>query len=250
MQKVAGERYVYRFACDPDALFTMAFPDNRIPILKSDSAGSQCDVGGKQCSGGGHQPNFYRSDDHQQQSTYPGEHGAKQSYHSNGCHRNGFRADDAAFDGDNRLLTTRTDTSCCALANASNNVYDVPSSCWNSPSSSSTSSSSTVQQQQCHNQNVDGSSSPLQVCHDRSGSPAPDRILQSSTDMANSGGAAGHSESWAINHHPHHHHRQHQQHQQMNDVEDVVRLNDLTYPSHNSTSTAVGTSYTAAGIVY
>jgi len=36
MQKVAGERYVYRFACDPDALFTMAFPDNRIPVLKSD----------------------------------------------------------------------------------------------------------------------------------------------------------------------------------------------------------------------
>jgi len=38
MQKVAGERYVYRFACDPDALFTMAFPDNRIPVLKSDQA--------------------------------------------------------------------------------------------------------------------------------------------------------------------------------------------------------------------
>jgi len=45
MQKVAGERYVYRFACDPDALFTMAFPDNRIPVLKSDQAnlGSKTD---------------------------------------------------------------------------------------------------------------------------------------------------------------------------------------------------------------
>jgi len=47
MQKVAGERYVYRFACDPDALFTMAFPDNRIPVLKSDqaNAGSKADDG-------------------------------------------------------------------------------------------------------------------------------------------------------------------------------------------------------------
>jgi len=50
MQKVAGERYVYRFACDPDALFTMAFPDNRIPVLKSDQAnpgggGSKLDDG-------------------------------------------------------------------------------------------------------------------------------------------------------------------------------------------------------------
>ena len=34
MQKVAGERYVYRFICDPEALFTMAFPDNQRPILK------------------------------------------------------------------------------------------------------------------------------------------------------------------------------------------------------------------------
>lgn len=36
MQKVAGERYVYKFVCDPDALFTMAFPDNQRPILKAD----------------------------------------------------------------------------------------------------------------------------------------------------------------------------------------------------------------------
>ena len=34
MQKVAGERYVYRFVCDADALFTMAFPDNQRPPLK------------------------------------------------------------------------------------------------------------------------------------------------------------------------------------------------------------------------
>ncbi|XP_006636330.2 ETS translocation variant 5a isoform X1 [Lepisosteus oculatus] len=36
MQKVAGERYVYKFVCDPEALFTMAFPDNQRPSLKSD----------------------------------------------------------------------------------------------------------------------------------------------------------------------------------------------------------------------
>nr|4AVP_A Chain A, ETS TRANSLOCATION VARIANT 1 [Homo sapiens]4AVP_B Chain B, ETS TRANSLOCATION VARIANT 1 [Homo sapiens]4AVP_C Chain C, ETS TRANSLOCATION VARIANT 1 [Homo sapiens]4AVP_D Chain D, ETS TRANSLOCATION VARIANT 1 [Homo sapiens]4BNC_A Chain A, Human Etv1 [Homo sapiens] len=28
MQKVAGERYVYKFVCDPEALFSMAFSDN------------------------------------------------------------------------------------------------------------------------------------------------------------------------------------------------------------------------------
>ncbi|XP_020776465.2 ETS translocation variant 5-like [Boleophthalmus pectinirostris] len=28
MQKVAGERYVYKFVCNPDALFSMAFPEN------------------------------------------------------------------------------------------------------------------------------------------------------------------------------------------------------------------------------
>ena len=32
MQKVAGERYVYKFVCDPEALFTMAFPDNHRPL--------------------------------------------------------------------------------------------------------------------------------------------------------------------------------------------------------------------------
>ncbi|XP_005994347.1 ETS translocation variant 5 [Latimeria chalumnae] len=34
MQKVAGERYVYKFVCDPEALFSMAFPDNQRPFLK------------------------------------------------------------------------------------------------------------------------------------------------------------------------------------------------------------------------
>ncbi|CAN9498597.1 unnamed protein product [Ophioblennius macclurei] len=29
MQKVAGERYVYKFVCDPEALFTMAFPEQQ-----------------------------------------------------------------------------------------------------------------------------------------------------------------------------------------------------------------------------
>ncbi|XP_041755050.2 LOW QUALITY PROTEIN: ETS translocation variant 5 [Coregonus clupeaformis] len=36
MQKVAGERYVYKFTCDPEALFSMAFPDNQRPSLKQD----------------------------------------------------------------------------------------------------------------------------------------------------------------------------------------------------------------------
>lgn len=36
MQKVAGERYVYKFVCDPEALFTMAFPDNHRPFLKTE----------------------------------------------------------------------------------------------------------------------------------------------------------------------------------------------------------------------
>uniref|UniRef100_A0A8C9U3G0 ETS translocation variant 5-like n=1 Tax=Scleropages formosus TaxID=113540 RepID=A0A8C9U3G0_SCLFO len=36
MQKVAGERYVYKFVCDPEALFSMAFPDNQKPSLKVD----------------------------------------------------------------------------------------------------------------------------------------------------------------------------------------------------------------------
>nr|KAG5696158.1 hypothetical protein BaRGS_026517 [Batillaria attramentaria] len=34
MQKVAGERYVYKFVCDPEALFSMAFPDTHRPFLK------------------------------------------------------------------------------------------------------------------------------------------------------------------------------------------------------------------------
>ncbi|MEQ2205381.1 hypothetical protein XENOCAPTIV_025197 [Xenoophorus captivus] len=36
MQKVAGERYVYKFVCNPDALFSMAFPENQRPSLKAD----------------------------------------------------------------------------------------------------------------------------------------------------------------------------------------------------------------------
>ncbi|XP_015257612.1 PREDICTED: ETS translocation variant 5-like [Cyprinodon variegatus] len=41
MQKVAGERYVYKFVCDPEALFSMAFPDNQRPNLKVDLDGLQ-----------------------------------------------------------------------------------------------------------------------------------------------------------------------------------------------------------------
>nr|XP_060636787.1 ETS translocation variant 4 [Anolis sagrei ordinatus] len=36
MQKVAGERYVYKFVCEPEALFSLAFPDNHRPPLKSE----------------------------------------------------------------------------------------------------------------------------------------------------------------------------------------------------------------------
>lgn len=35
MQKVAGERYVYKFVCNPEALFSMAFPDNQRLSLKA-----------------------------------------------------------------------------------------------------------------------------------------------------------------------------------------------------------------------
>lgn len=31
---MAGERYVYKFVCDPEALFSLAFPDNQRPRLK------------------------------------------------------------------------------------------------------------------------------------------------------------------------------------------------------------------------
>lgn len=37
--KVAGERYVYKFVCDPEALFSMAFPDNQRPSIKADPDG-------------------------------------------------------------------------------------------------------------------------------------------------------------------------------------------------------------------
>ncbi|NXL82694.1 ETV4 protein, partial [Leptocoma aspasia] len=36
MQKVAGERYVYRFVCEPEALFSMAFPEQQRPALKAE----------------------------------------------------------------------------------------------------------------------------------------------------------------------------------------------------------------------
>ncbi|TRY85685.1 hypothetical protein DNTS_013269 [Danionella cerebrum] len=35
-EEVAGERYVYKFVCDPEALFSMAFPDNQRPVLKTE----------------------------------------------------------------------------------------------------------------------------------------------------------------------------------------------------------------------
>ena len=109
MQKVAGERYVYRFACDPDALFTMAFPDNRIPVLKSDcepvsAVGKQL----QQCqTANGYYPATYLDD--------------KRCYHGNSYHD----------DDDDRRRT------------ATAGVFDVQQTqCWNSPSSHSPSTSS------------------------------------------------------------------------------------------------------------
>ncbi|TFJ95703.1 ribulose-phosphate 3-epimerase [Platysternon megacephalum] len=34
--QVAGERYVYKFVCEPEALFSLAFPDNQRPTLKAE----------------------------------------------------------------------------------------------------------------------------------------------------------------------------------------------------------------------
>ncbi|MGH0158895.1 UNVERIFIED_CONTAM: hypothetical protein FKN15_036449 [Acipenser sinensis] len=36
MQKVAGDRYVYKFVCEPEALISLAFPDSQSPNLKSE----------------------------------------------------------------------------------------------------------------------------------------------------------------------------------------------------------------------
>ncbi|NWX36319.1 ETV4 protein, partial [Notiomystis cincta] len=36
MQKVAGERYVYKFVCEPEALFCMALPDSQRPALRAE----------------------------------------------------------------------------------------------------------------------------------------------------------------------------------------------------------------------
>ena len=52
MQKVAGERYVYKFVCDPEALFTMAFPDNTRPLLKSELL--KDDLGNRNGNSNGH----------------------------------------------------------------------------------------------------------------------------------------------------------------------------------------------------
>ncbi|GFO39575.1 ets variant 1 [Plakobranchus ocellatus] len=53
MQKVAGERYVYKFVCDPEALFTMAFPDNHRPLLKGTTMATSMEpLSGNGCLGG------------------------------------------------------------------------------------------------------------------------------------------------------------------------------------------------------
>ncbi|XP_040473597.1 ETS translocation variant 4 isoform X2 [Falco naumanni] len=44
MQKVAGERYVYKFVCEPEALFSLAFLDNQRPTPKADGQVSEEDT--------------------------------------------------------------------------------------------------------------------------------------------------------------------------------------------------------------
>ncbi|EPQ15499.1 ETS translocation variant 4 [Myotis brandtii] len=34
-EEVAGERYVYKFVCEPEALFSLAFPGHQHPTLKA-----------------------------------------------------------------------------------------------------------------------------------------------------------------------------------------------------------------------
>lgn len=34
--QVAGERYVYKFVCEPEAMISLAFPDNQRPSLKAE----------------------------------------------------------------------------------------------------------------------------------------------------------------------------------------------------------------------
>lgn len=36
IMQVAGERYVYKFVCEPEALISLAFPDNQRPSLKAE----------------------------------------------------------------------------------------------------------------------------------------------------------------------------------------------------------------------
>uniref|UniRef100_G3PNC2 ETS domain-containing protein n=1 Tax=Gasterosteus aculeatus aculeatus TaxID=481459 RepID=G3PNC2_GASAC len=67
--KVAGERYVYKFVCNPEALFSLAFPDNQRPSLKPDpdairlpseeDEGAYPAEGGEQCVQGLAFPDSY-----------------------------------------------------------------------------------------------------------------------------------------------------------------------------------------------
>jgi hypothetical protein len=74
MQKVAGERYVYKFVCSPDALFTMAYT--------SDSKKSSVSSSGQQASGlyGGQQRSSAR---YTSLENYPGELGQAQGISCN-----------------------------------------------------------------------------------------------------------------------------------------------------------------------
>lgn len=67
--QVAGERYVYKFVCNPEALFSLAFPDNQRPSLKPDpdairlpseeDEGAYPAEGGEQCVQGLAFPDSY-----------------------------------------------------------------------------------------------------------------------------------------------------------------------------------------------
>ena len=124
MQKVAGERYVYKFVCDPEALFTMAFPDNTRPLLKSEllkddtccgNAGSNSNAHSNMISSrhypqlhhGGHSPSsgFSSPGSHDSRdqplaltvgAIVPGEGGHNNQHLNGGSHLNDFRSAAAA----------------------------------------------------------------------------------------------------------------------------------------------------------
>lgn len=74
MQKVAGERYVYKFVCSPEALFGMAFPDSQKPFIKPECRSAKPLLGHSQTMLS--LPPEYHNNDYYQ-------HGSSQQYVNN-----------------------------------------------------------------------------------------------------------------------------------------------------------------------